>query len=457
MNTLKNGTIPESNNTIIVIAKIIFFTVFAFITIYRNDNIINTLMKKYSYFKVNKAKVSLYPIKDVRTMIINIKVKGGSWYEKGPQWGAFHFLEHLLFESTKKFPNNEDIEQYKQKYAISNNASTGNRSINLWFKFPDICINEGLNLLEEMIFKPIFPQDKFTKEINIIEQEYKDKWDSLFNRFHQKYIENITGKNHLYTRDGLGQPEYLKSLSQQNILKLHKHFFQPQNMVISIVGNFKKPIIKEKIKNILNSYKNTKPVKYKLSPVKAQSRELRYKDNVSQDYVHVSWLINPNKKISSQDKIGLGIISHLLGDNHNSILFKKIRQELGLVYNINSCFSSWTTTGIFEIWASVDPKNTNILLENIKKEVEIFLNNKIDTEKFESCRNYMDLQTLMNHDSILNIANNIVNDLFYKGKVLSPEDQIAIAKLCKPENLRKLLQPQMTWDKTVISIMSPKT
>ena len=65
---------------------------------------------------INKAKVILYPIKQFPSIHINITIKAGSWYETGPQWGAFHYLEHLIFEGSTKYPTNRHLENFKQEH-----------------------------------------------------------------------------------------------------------------------------------------------------------------------------------------------------------------------------------------------------------------------------------------------------------------------------------------------------
>ncbi len=414
-------------------------------------------MPKPVIIEINKTKIALYPIKGIRTVVLNVMMKGGSWHEKGPNWGAFHLLEHLLFEGTQKFKTHQDFEIYKQDYGISNNAWTGGRTTGFWFQFPDISIKEGLNLFNEVVFNPLIPEEKISKEISVVAQEYKDRWDSPMARFDQIQIENLIGKNHPFGRDGLGQPDYLKTLKREDLLEIKTQYYQPQNMSISIAGNFDVDTVKKELSLILNQYPNGDKVETDWSLIDPQKKYLGYQDDVNQSYLIINWFLSIGKSYDLKTRYGINMLSYMLGGGPNSILFKKIRQELGLVYSIKSRFWTLPKTSAFEIWASVDNKNLTVLTENIKNIVYDFLNNPIDEKEYERAHHYMDLQTLMSYDSIYNIGKNMVEDLFHHQKVYTPEDKIKIAKSIDPEKIRLLLKEKLVWNDAFISVMSPNT
>lgn len=414
-------------------------------------------MSNTKILEINNAKVALYPVKGVRSVIVYVMVEGGPWYETGNQWGAFHLLEHLLFEGNNKLKTHNEIESYRQSYGISNDAWTSGRNVGFWFKFPDISINQGFEFLDNFLFNPLIPEDKFSKEISVIEQEYKDRWDDPMTRFNRIINKNLFGKNHIFNRDAIGQPEYLKSITRSHLLKLHQDFFQPQNFSISVVGNFNLNTVIDNLSLMLGNQTNKFNIKSNWNLIQPEVKHVGYQDKVRQSYFVANWIISPDKKMDYKTEIGLNIFNFILSGSSNSILFKKIRQELGLVYSINSRSLSYPNAHTFEIWSSVDSNNINILTENIKNTLKEFLETPINENVFEQSRYYMDLQTLMSYDSIYNIGNSLVDDLFYNHKIYSPEDRIKIAKSINPEEIRILLKERMDWKNAYINVMSPES
>jgi predicted Zn-dependent peptidase len=413
-------------------------------------------MVKPKVLKINNASIVFYPVKEVRTIMVDVWVKAGSWYEKGPQWGLFHLLEHLLFSGTSKLPNHNSIELYKQTYGINNNAWTGGQTMGFWFKFPDISINEGLEFMDQIVFNSIIPEDQIEKEISIISQEYFDKWDDPVTRFDYFTFDNLIGRESHYYRDGIGQPEYLKTVGRKELVEIYHQYFQPQNIFISIVGNYNESFLIDKLTSILQKYQNRQMDEPKWAVLPPKDHFIKYQDNVSQSYILINWFLENEKKLDLKTRYGINMFSFILGGGANSILFKRIRQELGLVYNIRSRFWSLPKIYFFEIIVSVDTSKLDTLLENIKTVTEKFINNPISSTEFEQVRHYMDLQTLISFDSVDHISNNLVDDLFYEHHVYTPEDKIEIAHKIDLEQIKKLFSSKISWNNSYISVMNPK-
>lgn len=412
-------------------------------------------MSKTKILEINQAKVALYPIKEVRSIVVDIMIKSGSWNEPETDWGAFHLLEHMLFQGSKNLESHEKIEIFKQENGISNNGRTGGRSTSYTFKFPTISVNQGFDFIENFIFNPLFSQNDLNREILVIEQEYKDKWDNPLARFDKKIYKNLFGEKHIFQRDGLGQPEYIKTLNRSNLQEIHKKNYQPQNMIISVVGNFEVKNVKQKLNTILKKQANSIINNFDPPKIHPKNKMVNYRDQVSQSYLVIDWFLSKNKNFDIKTRYGLSIVNYILGSGASSLLFKKIRQELGLVYNIKSQNFYYPKAHLFEIWASVDTKNLNLLIENIKNILNDFLDKPIDNKIFTRARHFMDLQTLMSFDSIHSISNSLIEDIFTYNKIYSPEESIQIAKSIDAEEIRLLLKKLLDWENAYISIMTP--
>ena len=391
-------------------------------------------------------------MKEVRSVFINISIHAGSWYEESDSWGAFHFLEHLLFTGTEKFPTHDDIENFKYEHGINFNGSTSGGEINFWFNLPDIELTSGLFLIDQIIFHPLIPINQFDKEISIINQEFENKWDNPQNRFNKFLYQNLLGKDNFINRDGLGQIDFIKKLNQSDLINLHHQYFQPQNMTISIVGNFDQITLIKTIKNIFENYTNTYKSKLKTTKIKKSKAIFNYYDNVNQSYLVMNWI--KKKKYSLQERITLNMASFMIGSGSNSILFKKLRHQLGLVYNINSKSSTWLDIQNFEVWSSVENKNINKVIDIIKEEINQFLSKKIDPILFKKTRRYMDYQTLMSFDSVNNISNSLIKDLFYENKIYTPKEIINLAKKITPKQMVNLLKEIINQKNMTINVMT---
>ena len=124
------------------------------------------------------------------------------------------------------------------------------------FRFPGNYLKQGLRYMNQVIFSPALDESSLEKEKMVVEQEYKDKWDNPYKIFDMKIWEMLFSKGHPYTRDGLGQMDCVKGLTMDDLRKLHLQYFQPQNMVISVVGKVETEAVVSSLKKILEPRKN---------------------------------------------------------------------------------------------------------------------------------------------------------------------------------------------------------
>ncbi|MEX2446094.1 MAG: insulinase family protein, partial [Dehalococcoidia bacterium] len=65
----------------------------------------------------------------------------------------------------------------------------------------------------------------------------------------------------------------------------------------------------------------------------------------------------------------LDLLSIVLGEGMSSRLFSRLREELGLCYDIHSYMSTLLDTGMFGIYAGVDPEHVQQSVQEISREL----------------------------------------------------------------------------------------
>lgn len=155
-------------------------------------------MQRPLVLKINQTKVVLFPIKSVRSIEINVMINLGGWYENPDNLGISHFLEHMLFHGTKHMPSAEKMMTYAKENGIYTNAYTSGKNINFYLNVPDVKLNKGIKALEEVLFYPLFPEEKIKNESNVVIQELKSSWDRPETRFYYKTDQLIWTRPYLY-------------------------------------------------------------------------------------------------------------------------------------------------------------------------------------------------------------------------------------------------------------------
>ncbi len=412
-----------------------------------------TRLKPYEIHTINGLKVAFYPIKGFPAIKANLYVHGGSSYEKGPKWGAFHFVEHLCFEGTKIFPNRSEVELYKEEYGLNSNATTGLSYIKFWTYGPSQSLQQALTLINELAFNARLPESSYQKQVSIITQELKGHWDNLNFRFGYENLKQLFGEKHIYTQDPGGQAEYLSTLTRDDLLKIHNKFFKNENSILTITGDFEIESAKEFIKKIFLAT-DGKHHPFPKFPIKPGKKTNLHIEDVQQNRINLMWTGKGSNDNSFVDNLALQIGAYILGGSSRSFLNKQLRESLHLVYTNGFSRSLFPHAGSLIAWAATTPDNTQTAVEEMRKIVYDFLKQPIEEKLFQRSVNFIKSSTSLSYDSIHSISDSITNYLFREDKIRLPEEIIEDLDSITEAKVREVLGHYIKPENEYLAIMT---
>ncbi len=178
---------------------------------------------------------------------LNLAIKVGSAYEDYSTSGMSHMLEHLLFNGTER-RTQEELYEETDYYGAYSNAHTDRFYTNFMLLLPAEFIAEGMDIQADMIFNSILPAQKFTKERGIVMEEIRQGRDR------ESYQVNKFFDLMNYGETGIGLPTLgtistIEHLSRDETYRFYRTHYIPNNMVLSVIGNFDT----EKLKRLIES------------------------------------------------------------------------------------------------------------------------------------------------------------------------------------------------------------
>jgi len=87
--------------------------------------------------------------------------------------GCAHFLEHLLFMGSEKYPDSRDFSAYLEKCGGINNAYTAHYNTCYFIELDSIFLEKGIDILSWFFRKPILDMKYIKSEMEIIDSEHK--------------------------------------------------------------------------------------------------------------------------------------------------------------------------------------------------------------------------------------------------------------------------------------------
>lgn len=294
-------------------------------------------------FKVKKFNngLKVLVVQNPNTDIIyyNLSLNIGHDIEKKTQLELSHFIEHLLTTYTSsKYPNAYKNRELFALHNIEEDAETDNKRMTFRLEFKKDYLDLVLDYIINSILDFKIDCKLFENERNSVIEELNEIINDGEYDF-ETYIYSIIYKNH---SRGISQKERLKSVKKTNekdVIHFFNKYITLNNMVLSFLGNINPTQLFKKINKLLNSQKSKKVSKEKLYTFKkinitSLNKILFFKKIAPISNIKVIFKLD----YTLFDEIYYDIyaILELLAGNLNSILFKKMRSELGLIYDIET-------------------------------------------------------------------------------------------------------------------------
>ena len=297
---------------------------------------------------------------------IDFWCKAGISFEEKDKVGLAHFLEHMIFKGSKLLEPGEFDLKIESLGGFSN-ASTGYDDVHYYVDIPPSNLEEALFLLTNLVLFPKLNEKQFNLERKIIIEEIlqsQDQKDELiFNLFLKK-----VWLNHPYAKSILGEEENINEIKLIDLRDFHEKQYIPINSCISVAGKlpknyieiFKNCELKESRKNVID----TKKISIDEKSIR-KGKEIAFFKDIEFSRIFMAWQIHSSN--DQKNTLGYEIISSILTDGRNSILYKSLKEDKQIVESIYSGIQQGEFGSLFIIEASLNKENV--------QEVENIINN----------------------------------------------------------------------------------
>src|SRR5688572_10354949 len=102
-----------------------------------------------------------------------VAVGAGSRYESRRVNGISHFLEHMFFKGSKKYPTAEEISKIVDSIGAINNAATDKEITYYWIKSSSKHLETASDILSSMLKEPLMLEEEVEREKGVILEEMR--------------------------------------------------------------------------------------------------------------------------------------------------------------------------------------------------------------------------------------------------------------------------------------------
>lgn len=189
---------------------------------------------------------------------IRLVVNAGSMHEDDDQKGIAHLVEHMAFNGSKKFPENQIIaalEKLGMKFARDINAFTDFENtvytLNLDKNDPE-SLRLAFDVLNEWMHHLTILQQDLDNERGIVQEEWRRRLSPMLRLGDKKSAVEMAGSRYVL-RDPIGDMNIIRTISRQRVADFYHKWYRPDNMSVIIVGDIQPKQITTLLKTQLNT------------------------------------------------------------------------------------------------------------------------------------------------------------------------------------------------------------
>ncbi|MFN3739043.1 MAG: M16 family metallopeptidase [Thermodesulfovibrionales bacterium] len=322
---------------------------------------------------------------------INLLIRAGSRHEPPEKAGLASLTADMLLEGTKTLKSAE-ISETIEFFGASISANTDYDYTILSLHVLKKDLRELFRIFKEIIFSPVFPADMLKKKKSIlkttlIKKEQEPSYIAM------KTLRKELFKDHPYSRPVEGYPETIKAIKRKDLMDFYKDFYKPEGSILVIAGDINQKEIEELIEDF-KKWKFAGEVKKNGGKSKdAGSYSLSRSGPViiNKDLTQANILYGlPGISRSDPDYYAASVMNYILGGGgFSSRLVQKIRDDMGLAYDVSSYFTVNEEPGLFIIELQTKNSSAITAIKIIKEEIEQIIKEPVSDEELEDAKAYL--------------------------------------------------------------------
>ena len=392
----------------------------------------------------NGVRIVFEHMPGLRSASFGIFVGVGSRNEPSSDGGSAHFIEHMLFKSTKHH-SAQELSYIMDGIGGQINAYTTREQTCFYAKVLDTHLGTAIDLLCEMFFDCAFDEEEVKSERGIIFEEigmYEDTPDdACYERLMSACYRGALG------RPVLGKTKHLNAMTGASLRQFKDSHYTAGNIVLSLCGSFGEAHILQLSErfSLLKKTKAANPRRAVYTPHTAIKRRRTEQNQLCLGF--------PSICVTDERRFAMNLFSTLLGGGVSSRLFQNIREKHGLCYSIYCFQSVFSDCGMFSVAAGVNRETELKTIGLICDELRSLIDDGVTQAELDRAREQAKSSLVMGLESSSSRMLKLGNAMQAHNKCVGTDELLECYDAVTKEEIHSLAQEIFHRDQLSISVL----
>ena len=379
----------------------------------------------------NGAQLVLAPMAGRDSVAASILVRVGSRGESKRLAGVSHFLEHIVFKGTQRFPTSREVSQSIEGIGGVLNASTDKELTTFWAKVPGTHLELALRLLFDLAFAPQIAADEVERERKVVLEElamYLDQPGDLV----QMIFDRLLWGDHPLARDPAGTKASLARIGAGELIAHREAHYRPDRVVVVLSGGFDLDRARDLVGRCFDEHAPAFaaraarrgdggiPLPLGTEPV-AKVRKRRG------EQVHLLLGVRCSSYLDPE-RWAVDVINTVLGEGMSSRLFLELRERRALAYDVHSFAVRHLDSGAFGIYLATQPEQVGTAIRSALMEVGRVVRERLTAEELDRAKTQIEGRLRLQLEGTSAMAEFLGHQAALIGSVMSPEEVISAVR-----------------------------
>src|SRR5574344_1843031 len=326
----------------------------------------NSTTKKYQLD--NNATLLLTDSSYNDIVAISISAKGGNFLEN--KKGTSKLFADLLLKGTKQYSAIE-LSKLLEENGINISFNPGSDTFQINIQTTTKQLETTLNILNDILNNSTFDDIDIEKDKTVLLNKIKQERDNPLSLALDGYRSEIFG-NSTYSSSNALLEKSLPQVNRTDIISYRDKILGAKNIIISVNGKTSTDLIINKFSGIFKDnsatqfdYKN-----YTIPKLTKEESIIKKLDNQKKAWLILGW--QTDGVMNLKDYATLEVMNTMLGSGMSSRLFKSIREQEGLAYQLGSSFRPNILAGAFSVYVGTNPQTLEKSKSKVFEEIDKF-------------------------------------------------------------------------------------
>lgn len=390
----------------------------------------------------------------VRAVLLGVFFPAGSRDEEPGKEGLAHFMEHMPFRGTARFPDKRSLALPIESRGGIINAWTADDSIVFLAKVAPEDAELGAEVLQELTLNAKLEARDFEEEREVVLQEYFDHYAEA-GAYAEKTAYSLLFKNHSLGHRPMGEPSSLKSLLVSDVRNFYeRHCRYGPRVIFVLGGGTDEERLADLAFRFFSGSGNVVKIPRKqrkqevLAEIAGEERVVVTDRPYARTAIFIAVRGFPGNDLRSE--AATGIFFAMLGGGFASPLFTALREREGLVYGYDTGYDGFNETGVLWFKAGAEFTNTQRVCEKFWETVSDVAS---DRQRFQVAKEMVRKAEGMKEYTLWHALFKATGDMAVGSPILSLQEERSLIEAVEYEDVRRLAETYFRKDRSVTVIV----